>query len=100
MSAIIQASPVEKLSQEPSGVAAWRPKSGRIVTESFFRSDWFLFERSKLRRAQRGRNLYQLELPLLQFNHRAGTDVLDRGCTRVVWKQFDVLSMLSISPGI
>ena len=24
--------------------------------------------------------------PLLQFKHRAGTDVLDRGCTRAVWK--------------
>jgi hypothetical protein len=53
-------------------VAAWRSKSGRIVIESFFRFDWFFFERTKLRRARRGRNLYQFELSLLQFSTEHG----------------------------
>jgi len=42
--------------------------------------------------------LYCRRLALLQFAHRAGTDALERGCLRSVWRLVVVLSMLSISP--
>ncbi len=41
--------------------------------------------------------LYRSEFGLLQFSHRAGTDVLDRGCLKLEWKQFYLLSMRFVS---
>jgi hypothetical protein len=82
-------------------VAAWRSKSGRIVIESFFRLHWFLFERTKLRRARRGRNLYQLELSLLQFSLGAGTAALGWVCLQNNFgRRFSLVSMVSINLGI
>jgi hypothetical protein len=72
-------------------VAAWRSKSGRIVIESFFRLDWFLFERTKLCRARRGRNLYQLELSLLQFSTEHGQ--MRRDSLRMVFGGVFILSI-------